>query len=379
MKRNFKYGLSFAAVLLGCSSLVGTQVSAFDITLNGRVDFLTTVGKSITEQRNQAYTGPAHGNAGVGGTVSLATVTAVAANNTATNTGQGDETFIAYLDDFDGGDDVQFATTGRIDVMAIDETAFYDYGAFVRLDVDADAKSVSDTDAHVFIKGNFGKLQFGTDIDADLDAYDMDLMSAGPMSAGNSITLPTTDHEFTMAPHKESSIVYTTPSFNGLNLAGEIDDDGEWMVGASYASIINGYNVAAQGATDSESFALRGKVTAGDLSFGALAGFDDDNESYWGGGIGYNLGPISLSFEGTMAKAEMIDAANDMSFVNADELDLVGGISFKAASGLTLAGSVGYFERQVEGNANGSAAVSWGGSGHQLDGINAQGRIRLAF
>lgn len=374
MKRQLRF-----ALLLSTSALGTTQALALDITLNGRVEFLPSVGNTIVEQKNQAYTGPAHADATIAGTVTT-TAAASANNSDATNTGQGDETFIAYLDDYKSDSDVTFDTNARIDVKAVGETSTFDYGAFVRIDIDPDASAVSDTDAHVFIKGNFGELQFGTDIDADRDAFDMDLMSAGPMSAGNQISLPTTDHTFSKAAHDESSVVYTTPSYNGFKFAGEIDDDGDWMLGGSFDTVYNDMNIGFEGAVDSsDAFALRARLDMGDLSFGALAGYDDDEESYWGGGIGYKINAISLSLEATLAKAEMRDTANDNAFVNADELDIVGGVGFTLAPGLTLAGSVGFFDREVEGNDIGSSPVSWSGSGHQLKGFMGQGRIRLDF
>ncbi|MGB0844648.1 MAG: porin [Alphaproteobacteria bacterium] len=376
MKRQLRF-----ALLLSTSALGMSQAMALDITVNGRVDFLPSVGNTIVEQRNQAYTGPAHNNnGGVAFTTVTTTAVASADNAAASNTGQGIDTFIAYLDDYKSDSDVTFDTNARIDVKAVGETATFDYGAFVRIDIDPDAKAVSDTDAHVFIKGNFGELQFGTDIDADRDSFDMDLMSAGPMSAGNQISLPTADHTFSKASHDESSVVYTTPSLQGFKFAGEIDDDGDWMLGGSFDTVYNGMDIGVEGAFDnSDAFALRGRVDMGDLSFGALAGYDDDDESYWGGGIGYSINAISLSLEATLAKAEMRDTANDNAFVNVDELDIVGGIGFKVAPGLTLAGSIGFFDREVEGNDIGTAAVSWAGSGHQLKGFMGQGRIRLEF
>lgn len=359
MKSYLKSSTARLVTLLAFFSFATVSMAQFDVRLNGRVDFATTYDEPYQEILTVTGATPT-GNA-----------VEVFANETILETmyNTGAASYVATRNTAE--DTTTFSTNARVDVNVANQTEALDYGAFTRLDLDADAKAVTDVDAHIYIKGSFGKLKFGTDIDAFQTAFDTDHISAGPMSTGKVAALGGT---LDGANHGESSIVYSTPTISGVRVQAEIDTDSNWGASASYRTSVGLMDLEAALAADQADL-LGGYLEAayGDARAVGFYMTDDDKEKVGGLGLAYRIGSVGLSVEGSVASSDEVNGisivgvagtstANITSVPVYQETDVVLGASYDLGPGLELSGSVGITDHDRLGQQT-----------------RAQGRMRLKF
>ncbi|MGB0843250.1 MAG: porin [Alphaproteobacteria bacterium] len=359
MKHSLKSSIALGSLGIVFLSFATMTAAQFDVRVNGRVDFIADY--------NEAYNNTITVTNPPAAVVPLPTVFAdEAALQAYYTSGGGTYTETKSTDK----SKLVLDTVGRIDVDASAQTGSLDYGAFARLEIDPDAPSVFDTDGHIYIKGSFGKLKIGTDIDAFQDAFDTDHISAGPLSPGKTVSF---GGALTDAGHKEGSIVLSTPTISGLRLEGEIDNDSNWGASISYRTSLSAADFEAAFAIDGAEL-MGGYIQAAFGDFRAMGFYmgDDDKEQAVGGGVGYHLGPVNMSLEGSVSDTNEIvgikvvngpsTTASITSHPRYQEKDLILGAGYTFGPGLELSGSVGISDHERLGKQT-----------------QAQGRIRLKF
>lgn len=271
----------------------------------------------------------------------------------------------AYADDSTGKADLEFQSRGRVDISVMDVKDLTEFGGFARIEVNSSAQSVNDTDAHIFLKDSFGKLQLGTDIDAEQDAFETGLAAAGPLSPDKSVSGAKAAHGFTKSALNEATVVYTSPTILGLTGAAEVDADGDWAGSLKYLTSVGTSDVKISLAAD-ESGAVGSSavVNLGPWILSAFAGLDGDEDSYAGAGVGYEAGALKLSAGASQARS---DRKTDS---RATETDLTTGASFTLAPGLSIAGSAKWQQR----TAKDALTVE-----QDLDFTQLRARLRLDF
>lgn len=248
-------------------------------------------------------------------------------------------------------DDPEFLTFGRVKVSAAGSAGALNYGGQMHWDMLDGIPGVFDNGAHIWVSGRLGTLQFGTNIDGYQGVFNTSYfldeedngpahISAGPLSVDREVSLGgNLGGDLTgLELQKRSTIVYTTPDLNGLSLAAESDVDGEWGASLAYKGQIGTAMVDAGLAGNSNDVVgayARGLI--GDLAVGGFIGKDDDSERYYGAALGYAVGPVTMTLEGSIAET---DQSFGLTVAEYEEKDIAFGASYHIAPGLELSGSV---------------------------------------
>lgn len=324
MKKILFLSSAFVAIL------ATSNASALDVKVSGKVQFTANFGDDLKD---------------VGGTNATNALTAP-----------------PYSDDVRQSAK-NWDTDADVTFTASSDSCCLDYGVRVNLDIDPDAGTVSDTDAKIYIGTKYGKIEFG-EVDASQAAFDQSFMDVGPLSGGKDITVPfvTTAALMVDNDHKFDSEIPTTgiaffAPVGSFTVAASTDANSNTVASLKGSYHLMGYDIAGVAAVAGDTYAAQLSTTVMGVKVGGTIGEDGDNEEYYGAGMSYSMGALSVSATGMRADGYARFNTGPVDY-KAKETDLTLGMDYKLAEGLVVDGSIQSSKRVTSASAAAPTAVS---------------------